>query len=390
MRWSFLAHSQINSNMENPISRKVGVEIECIAIPFDGKQERRLSAIAEIDGDGSIDVNDGNKDGYEIKTKPFSGERAEQAIAEACAVLKEADASVNVSCGLHVHADAAPLALTSLVTQHDGRHPLKECEQLVYIHSGYLAPHMSGFGYNEFNVALAIVDIFDDGGQMTPCVGAYGEGSLVDLRGLRRRNAVSPTDGKVVIPESRYGEFIAFAIKIEDIRSMRTRLAATMRFLAAVDPILRSMIPSSRRRNTYCKPFEKVVRSGGPVPKTVRDMYEGITERYCGVNLSALSRHGTIECRYHNGTTDADKIIHWARMWARIVDVAVSDNAELEADAMLNVVSQKSRTDMLLALLDLPEDTEKHLRARIRSFSGSDAASVKSYIQAKKPAVCVA
>lgn len=240
---------------------------------------------------------------------------------------------------------------------------------------------------------MAVLDIIEDGGDMVSCVGPHGDGFMIELRGLSRRNrVVSPVDGSNVIPPERHNEFYTFVIRKGDIGRVRARMFQAMRFFAVVDPILRSMIPATRRRNNqYCRPFEKMVRSGGAAPRTLREMYDGIVDRYCGINLNALKEHGTIENRYHNGTVDADKIIHWARMWARVVDIAISESAESEADSLLDVVSQKSRTDMFFALLALPERTEKHLRSRIRAFSGQDADRVKTYITGKKQTpVCAA
>ena len=375
---------------ENPIVRKVGVEIECVAPYFDGSTERDIMAHAVIDSDGSIDVDSEDATGYEIKTKPLTGEAAESAITSVCASLKEAGAYVNASCGLHVHADAKPLAISSLVRLYE-RNRLREGESLLYIHSNYVSSRARA--WEDEAICMTVLDVIEDGGDMLPCVGPHGEGFMIELRGLSRQNrVVSPSDGSDVIPTERHNEFYTFVIRKNDIGRVRTRMFEAMRFFAVVDPILRSMIPASRRRNNqYCRPFEKMVRSGGAAPSTLREMYRGIVDRYCGINLNALKAHGTIENRYHNATVDADKIIHWARLWARVVEIAISDNAETEADALADVVSQKSRTDMFFALCALPAATEKHLRSRIRAFSGQDADRVKTYITGKKQTpVCAA
>lgn len=62
-------------------------------------------------------------------------------------------------------------------------------------------------------------------------------------------------------------------------------------------PVLKSLVPKSRHNNQYCH-------------MSVSSL-EG--QRYHAVNLTAWTKHRTIEIRCHSSTTDFNKIIQWAR-----------------------------------------------------------------------------
>jgi hypothetical protein len=66
--------------------------------------------------------------------------------------------------------------------------------------------------------------------------------------------------------------------------------------LAKYVPILKRMLPASRRNNSYCQ-------------DTVNTLIRG--DRYAFVNLRAYTKHGTLEVRGHSGTLNATKILNW-------------------------------------------------------------------------------
>jgi hypothetical protein len=213
--------------------------------------------------------------------------------------------------------------------------------------------------------------------------GQYGKGIIVNTPVVRTFD--TGNNGERLIPEDASRDYFAFIVK-PTASDIKYTLYEATRFFAAVDPILRGLVPSSRRHNTYCKPLEKVTRLGGECPNTLLEVIRATSERYCGINLKALEAHGTIEFRYHGGTVQSDKIIHWARLCERVVNVALSNKAASEADALIEVVNGKNRLEMLIALLGLPEDTAKYLMGRHSAFMGSDARHAIKYITDKKRA----
>jgi hypothetical protein len=94
----------------NPMSRTTGVEIEVASAKPD--EDNRFRAIEDtiekwtgcIVADSSLPAS-----GFEINTAPASGDRFVRQISEICSALSKHEASVDKSCGLHVHVGARDL-----------------------------------------------------------------------------------------------------------------------------------------------------------------------------------------------------------------------------------------------------------------------------------------
>lgn len=74
------------------------------------------------------------------------------------------------------------------------------------------------------------------------------------------------------------------------------------------------LVAPSRRGNRayYCQGFQNVTN------------FRNLSGRYWKVNLSSYHRHGTVEIRHFNGSTDADKIRGWVVFTQAIVERAAS------------------------------------------------------------------
>lgn len=81
-------------------SRPVGIEIECYARNEMAIQQGLLEGFG-IGTDSSL-----NQNGIEIRTPRLAGKKGEDALRKTCALLAEAEAHVNRTCGLHVHISA--------------------------------------------------------------------------------------------------------------------------------------------------------------------------------------------------------------------------------------------------------------------------------------------
>lgn len=81
----------------------------------------------------------------------------------------------------------------------------------------------------------------------------------------------------------------------------------------AFDSILRPMLSASRLDNQYCRRFD------------VDDYPDDDDEdnRYVAVNLTSLSRYGTIEFRQHQGTLNSTKALAWMQMMDTLTSVAL-------------------------------------------------------------------
>lgn len=352
----------------SPIKRTVGVEIECF-FPngMDGETDENLRDIGlDIGSDSSIS---GQGDGYELRTRPVRGTAAEDTLKVAGSILISGGAKVNSSCGLHVHADASELDVRNYIRKYRGA--IAAGESLYYVPKKYVQE--IGDDYLFF---AACMDAITKREKLA-AIGPAGKGILVRdwSHNVRPREAV-----RVGPSEARN----MYVMVVKEDANLRTKLHNAMQFFAAIDPILRSLISASRRHNNYCHSFTKMTRNGGRLPETLTEMLQGISGRYCGINMASLYAHGTIENRYHSGTVNGMKMLHWARMWARCIDVAVSKDAESEADALSETINSKNRLEMFVALLNLPEDTQKYLLERHKAFAGSDARRSISYVANKK------
>ena len=78
------------------------------------------------------------------------------------------------------------------------------------------------------------------------------------------------------------------------------------------------MAPSRRRdNNTFCKSLQGY--NFDYACNTIADVQRKLSSRYYKVNPMSINRHGTIEFRQHQGTTDFEKISNWVRFCAKLV-----------------------------------------------------------------------
>lgn len=131
---------------------------------------------------------------------------------------------------------------------------------------------------------------------------AHGHGKLQKLlEVLNSAGAwVNDTCGLHVHLDMRHARVEAqkagFGDDLELVREYGERIGRAL-------PVLKYMVPSSRRDNQYCQ-------------LGVSD-FDG--ERYYAVNLTAFEKFQTIEVRLHSGTTDFDKISNWIDLLKLIV-----------------------------------------------------------------------
>lgn len=134
------------------------------------------------------------------------------------------------------------------------------------------------------------------------------------------------------------------------------------------EPVIYSLLPKSRRKNTYCQPLgikssELTGFDRKKLLKLKRFEDEG---RYFGLNLTAYSKHGTIEFRYHSGTISAHKIINWVVFCLSLVEYAKRKKPPM----LLSQYPVNSESlSVLLTLLKLPEEQKVYWKARQEGFA---------------------
>ncbi len=173
------------------------------------------------------------------------------------------------------------------------------------------------------------------------------------------------------------------------------RLKRLITFYTIYDDVIASMLPLDRRENDQTRraghriALEDIISARTTVEilknwhKFGRDaqITDGNRDgrprgRYCGLNLYALIKQGTIEVRYLGGTIDPKRILHWLHLHQTIVDLAadVNDN-KLSMKALQKaalIVDQKRRTNLFFKKLHLNATTEEYWRAEIERLKDDD------------------
>lgn len=119
-------------------------------------------------------------------------------------------------------------------------------------------------------------------------------------------------------------------------RSITTRANRIGRVL----PLLFSMVPNSRRTNTYCR--NEVGDYGG--------------DRYVAVNKASLEKFGTLEIRMHSATTNFSKISNWIDLLMIISRDISSTGADLTS------------LEQLCDEVALPERLMVYVESRVATF----------------------
>lgn len=159
-------------------------------------------------------------------------------------------------------------------------------------------------------------------------------------------------------------------------------------FYIVFDKVIRSFLPLSRRRNSFCRPMEHVygaVKGAGDFSELVnihtsyeqkhvderyRNKESKDPTRYRGLNLHPLWNGWHSEVRYHNGTIQADRILHWAYLHCLIMDKVMDGTITQEwIEEMKNKRSVIKMTTSLFDKIGIATPSRIYLRARQVKFS---------------------
>lgn len=113
--------------------------------------------------------------------------------------------------------------------------------------------------------------------------------------------------------------------------------------------IIYKMMPPSRDNSRWCRRIalsrqkileidsnEQFIESWYDAWNVNPSMEKYNDSRYCGMNMHARIIHGSVEFRYHSGTTNFQKIINWVKLCTAIVDRAYEIQ---EAKSMTDLTS---------------------------------------------------
>lgn len=174
------------------------------------------------------------------------------------------------------------------------------------------------------------------------------------------------------------------------------------------DPVLLSMLPSTRRKNQYCLSFDDVsnrertvifdsFRGSLAKMKNVNSIidfehywyktggnYEYVNQaksthytwaRYFGINFHSLLKDNHLEIRYHSGTLNYEKILYWIDLHGKIIEKCI--NGEITVEMLENLHLEKltiiDLTKRMFKLLKLKEETVEYLQERQSKFKDAVA-----------------
>lgn len=131
-------------------------------------------------------------------------------------------------------------------------------------------------------------------------------------------------------------------------------------------PLLSSMVPRSRRSNSYCK--INTDKDGWKNPRS---------DRYLALNPTSYERHRTLEVRLHSATANANKVINWVRLLTQIIDAPLS-----EAEEPKRTLSSLST---FFNKYSLPADLRNYITRRISKFGKTDTLSIPKELESLFP-----
>lgn len=151
------------------------------------------------------------------------------------------------------------------------------------------------------------------------------------------------------------------------------------------EDVIQSILPRSRRNNRFamhirnnfhfaeikeCYSLESIEKLWYRVAKrkelkSQKDQHYNST-RYNGLNLHSLFANGHLEIRYHSGTINREKILHWIQLHLAMVDYA---KKAYDIQLQPEITSLREKTEKLYHLLDLPESTREYYTMRQNLFS---------------------
>lgn len=199
-------------------------------------------------------------------------------------------------------------------------------------------------------------------------------------------------------------------IDMSDLRRDFTAIQKILAFHWIYETVLMSFLPSTRRANIYCQSLKnnysiKRIQHTTTYDELYRLWYKNRNidsrynkkhTRYHGINMHSLFANGHIEVRYHSGTTNPKKILHWAALHTRIIDLCggltgkTVDVEKIISSGLTPLGRSRSLsvlTNQLFDLLALSEDTKKYLLQRQKKFKDMPKSTEVEFIEKDDPRI---
>lgn len=179
-------------------------------------------------------------------------------------------------------------------------------------------------------------------------------------------------------------------IDSRDIKNKPTKIANLAKTYLAIEDMIFSILPPSRWDNHYCRGITHDFLIQNVINKPIKNedltkkwynrdkritMQEietgkGRHDRYHGLNISAMfSNRGTLELRYHSGTTSASKILNWIALNLRLFNYAIRDYKEEEMKALFDMETGQEKFELFCKVFKLSPELKEYMRLRASLFN---------------------
>lgn len=175
----------------------------------------------------------------------------------------------------------------------------------------------------------------------------------------------------------------------EDVNNIKSLIA----FYFAFEDCIIATQPYSRRINTYCNNirgrinlkhlnsinnweeleafwYDIAPNNTETLDIVKSDKYHG--SRYAGVNFHSLFYRGSLEIRYHTGTTQPQKVLHWVHLHQSILHYCLNTSyysvSAVAQKAMLQIDFPK-KLEMFFNEIQISPETKNYFITRINKFN---------------------
>ena len=146
-------------------------------------------------------------------------------------------------------------------------------------------------------------------------------------------------------------------IGFPEVSSDPTVIRSLYNVIHRFEPVIYSLVAPSRRQSNFCRPLPDISRLLHDC-KTFECFERNLSrfDRYMGLNWTHLFNGSPrLEFRYHGGTLDAEKAIHWARLCTQIINHAAARSCQASPK---QVAGDKAGLDKFLTTLGFRVNTK--------------------------------